>query len=167
MPENRCGTTERDPVFMPLTDQMRSLIAANLIALLRPQVRGTKWRLYGSSLRLPNPSSGASKRASVVIDGGNYQADAMEATAPHVVMDVFEDFDERDVAAFDSLETVVQYVLVSSNALSVSSWRRNAQGKLSIDQRLQGGQEYLLIDGLGEPLALVDIYDGTGLSSTP
>ncbi|WP_207461727.1 Uma2 family endonuclease [Azospirillum sp. SYSU D00513] len=156
------------PVMMTGGTQAHALIAANLIASLRPLLRGGPCRPGGSDLRVPMPGTGNSRYPDVTIDCGPFDRTSHDATEPAVVFEVLSKstrwYDQTTkLRDYDSVPSIRQYVCVSQDEPRVSVWTRGAEGRLLPRDDVTAGAVALEIAGHAVTLPLTDIYEGTGL----
>jgi Uma2 family endonuclease len=148
--------------------QAHALIAANLIALLRPRLRGTLCRPCGSDLRVAIAAAGNARYPDVTIDCGAFQGDSHVASEPAVIFEILS----KTTASFDltdklwdygSVASIKQYVCLHQDRVRILVWTRDAEGRLTLTHRIVDAAESLVVHGSGEPLAVAEIYEGTGL----
>jgi Uma2 family endonuclease len=148
--------------------QAHALIAANLIALLRPRLRGSPCRPCGSDLRVAIPATGNSRYPDVTIDCGPFRSESHVASEPAVVFEILS----KTTATFDltdklwdygSLASIRQYICLHQDRVRVLAWSRDAEGKLTLEERIVDRDENLAVHGVSEPLSVAEIYEGTGL----
>ncbi|MBE7186549.1 MAG: Uma2 family endonuclease [Methylobacterium mesophilicum] len=148
--------------------QAHALIAANLVAILRPMLRGSPCRPSGSDLRIPIPATGNSRYPDVTIDCGRFDPAAHDASEPAVVFEVLSKstgwYDQtQKVRDYDSVPSIRQYVCVSQSEARVSIWLRDGENRLvQRDDVLEGGIS-LALDASSQAVRLTEIYEGTGL----
>jgi Uma2 family endonuclease len=148
--------------------QAHALIAANLISLLRPMLRGKPCRPVGSDLRVLIPASGNSRYPDVTIDCGPFRGDSHVASEPTVVFEILSkttaSFDMTDkVWDYASVASVRQYVCLYQDRVRVLVWSRDAEGKLALTHRIVEKAEGLPICVADAPLSVADVYEGTAL----
>jgi Uma2 family endonuclease len=152
-------------VMMAGGTQAHALIAANIVALLRPLLRGSGCRPAGSDLRVSIPATGNARYPDATIDCGRFDPAAHDASEPRIVFEVLSKstgwYDQteklRDYAAVPAIR---QYVCVSQSERRVSVWLRDGEGRLVAQPDLVGAEDRLPIVGLDAPLALAGIYEG-------
>jgi Uma2 family endonuclease len=148
--------------------QAHALIAANLISLLRPLLRGTPCRPVGSDLRVLIPASGNSRYPDVTIDCGAFRSDSHMASEPTVVFEILSkttaSFDMTDkVWDYASVASVRQYFCLYQDRVRALVWSRDAEGKLALTDRILAKTDMLHVCVAGEPILVADVYEGTGL----
>ena len=147
--------------------QAHALIAANLISLLTPRLRGTPCRAVGSDLRVLIPESGNSRYPDVTVDCGPFRGDSHVASAPAVIFEILS----RTTAFFDIADKVLDYASVATvkqygmyqDRVRVLVWSRDAEGKLALTHRIVEKTEALEVCVTDKPISVADIYEGTGL----
>jgi Uma2 family endonuclease len=157
-------------VMMAGGTQAHALIATNLIALLRPGLRGSPCRPNGSDLRIPTPGTGNSRYPDVTIDCGKFNAAAHDASEPVVVFEVLSKstgwYDQtQKLRDYASVATIRQYVCISQSECRVSVWLRDVEGRLVQQGDLVELDAELAIVRLQQPLRVADIYEETGLAN--
>jgi Uma2 family endonuclease len=166
--ERRYELVDGRPVLMAGGTQAHALIAAGLLALLRPALRGTPCRAVGSDLRVPAPQTGNSRYPDVTIDCGEYRAESRDATGPAVLFEILSRstrwYDQtRKVEDYESLPSVRHYVCVSQDEMRVSIWLRDGSGRLVKQPDLVEPDDVVLLEHPSVVLRLGDIYEGTGV----
>jgi len=159
-------------IMMAGGTQAHAIIATNLIALLRPLLRGSSCRPSGSDLRIPTPETGNSRYPDVTIDCGKFDAAAHDASEPAVVFEVLSKstgwYDQtQKVKDYASVPTIRQYVCISQSEPRISVWLRDVEGRFVQQEDLVEIDGELAIAGLREPLRVADIYEETGFGDTP
>lgn len=166
--ERRYELIDGVAVMMTGGTQGHALIAANLIAALRPHLRGSPCRPSGSDMRVPIPGTGNSRYPDVTVDCGPFDRRSHDAARPTVVFEVLSDstgwFDQtRKLRDYDSVASIRCYVCISQSEPRVLVWRRDGSGRLIPDAVLTDGSLRLDLEGLAVALPLADIYEETGL----
>ncbi|MBB3952524.1 Uma2 family endonuclease [Aureimonas jatrophae] len=166
--ERRYELVDGVAVMMTGGTQGHALIAANIVAALRPRLRGSPCRPSGSDMRVPIPATGNARYPDVTVDCGPFDRSSHDASRPTVVFEVLSDstgwFDQtRKLRDYDSVASIRQYVCVSQSEPRVLVWRRDGSGRLVPDAILVKGALQLDFEGLMADLSLADIYEETGL----
>jgi len=148
--------------------QAHSLIAANLISLLHPRLRGGPCRPAGSDLRVVIPASGNARYPDVTIDCGPFRPECHVATAPTVVFEILSKstatFDIADkVWDYASVPSLQHYVCLHQDRVRVLVWTRDSEGKLALTHRLIDKADTLALSVADAALSIADVYEGTGL----
>lgn len=166
--ERRYEFVNGQAVMMAGGTRAHALIATNLLALLRPMLRGSSCLPSGSDLRVPIPATGNSCYPDVTIDCGPFDPDAHDAAEPTVIFEVLSKstgwYDQtQKVRDYASIPTVRQYICVSQSESRVSIWLRDGEGRLVQQDDVLDGEFLLAIDGDRRSLRVTEIYEGTGL----
>ncbi|MCQ8781333.1 Uma2 family endonuclease [Mangrovibrevibacter kandeliae] len=165
--ERRHAFIDGEVVMMTGGTQAHALIAANLLAFLRPALRGSLCRPFGSDMRLPIPDTGNSRYPDVMIDCGRFQQPEINASEPTVIFEVLSSstawYDQtRKLRDDESLPSLRQYVCVSQSERRVSVWTRDATGRLVPEPDLTGEDDALLLAIADIRLPLAAIYEDIG-----
>jgi Uma2 family endonuclease len=152
--------------------QAHALIAVNLISALRPLLRGSPCRPNGSDLKIVIPATGNSRYPDVTIDCGKFDPGSNAASEPTVVFEVLSKSTasiDKDDKLWDycSVPSIRQYICIYQDRLRVLDWRRNDEGRFALQNLILGPDDVLHVHGLGAPLTVAEIYEGTGLADTP
>lgn len=166
--ERRFELVDGQAVMMAGGTQAHALIAANIVAALRPLLRGRPCRPSGSDLRLPIPATGNSRYPDVTVDCGRFDPAARDASEPRIVFEVLSDstgwYDQtRKLRDYDGIPSIRQYVCVSQSERRVLAWRRDGAGRLVPDPVIVDGALSLDLEGPAIHLPLAAIYEETGL----
>ncbi len=148
-----------------------ALIAANIISVLRPMLRGSPCLPFGSDRRVPIPATRNSRYPDVTIDCGRFDPTARDASEPIVVFEVLSKstgwYDQtQKLRDYDSVPTVRQYVCVSQSEARVSVWLRDDNGRLAQKPDILTGGLPLALD---RPvvLSLDAIYEDIPFTGSP
>jgi len=100
-------------------------LAAAVIGLLSPQLRGSNCRAYDASLRVRTPSGLSTYPDVTVIRGPNerHEGDVQAVTNPTLIIEVVRRGDK--FTHYKTLPSLRQYVLVSHRERSVEVWTRD------------------------------------------
>ena len=163
---------DHQAVMMAGGTQAHALIATNLIALLRPRLRGSGCRPMGPDVRVPTPGTGNSRYPDVTIDCGKYDGPARDASEPAVIFEVLSKstgwYDQtQKVKDYASVSSIRQYVCISQSEPRISVWLRDEEGRLAQQDDLVEPGAALSIVGFEEPMRLIEVYEETGLVDAP
>ena len=163
---------DHQAVMMAGGTQAHGLITSNLIALLRPLLRGSGCRPMGPDMRVPTPGTGNSRYPDVTIDCGKFDGPSRDASEPSVIFEVLSKstgwYDQtQKVKDYASVSTIRQYVCISQSEPRISVWLRDEDGRLVQLDDLVERDAALSIVGFQEPMRLVEIYEETGLVDEP
>lgn len=145
--------------------QAHALVAANLVSLLRPLLRGTPCRPSGSDLRIPIPVTGNVRYPDVTIDCGRFDPASHDASDPRIVFEVLSQstgwYDQtRKLRDYESVLSIRQYICVSQSETRVSIWLRDGDQRFKAEDDIVEGTVHL---ALGEAMPMIwlkDIYEG-------
>ncbi len=98
--------------------QVHALIASNLIAFLRPKLRGGPCRPSGSDLRIPIPATGNLRYPDVTIDCGRFDPSSLNVSEPTVVFEILS----RSTGWYDQTTKLRDYETVPASG-SMSAYR--------------------------------------------
>lgn len=151
------------PIMMAGGSQAHSLIAVNIIALLRPLLRGSPCRLAGSDLRTPIEKTGNSRYGDVVIDCGNFEPKSNEASEPTVIFQILSRstgwYDQsQKLADYEALETVRHYICLSQDEPRVSIWMRSGM-RFEKQPDIVGLGNSFPVFGIDGFLKVSDVYE--------
>lgn len=155
------------PVMMTGGTQAHWLIAGNIVATLRPLLRGSPCRAGGSDLRVVT-GNGNVRYPDAVIDCGTLRPDSRDASEPTVVFEVLSrstawiDLHAK-LRDYDATPSVRLYVVVSQDTSWVALWTRDPSGRLAVAAALSGLDEAVPLDRLDAALPLAEIYEGLAL----
>jgi Uma2 family endonuclease len=169
--ERRHEFVDGRPRMMTGGTQAHAVIAANVVSLLRPMLRGSPCRPTGSDLRVPIPANGNSRYPDVTIDCGPFDPAARNATEPTVVFEVLSKstawYDQtQKVRDYESVETIRQYVCISQSEARVTVWLRDRDGRFAQQPDIAGGELTVLASVAPIRLPLSGIYEDTGVPSS-
>ncbi len=108
----------------------------------------------------------------MTIDCGPFRPEAHDASEPRVVFEVLSQstgwYDQtRKLRDYERVDSIQQYVCISQSEARVSLWLRGKDGRLVPQDDILQGEVAIHLGPHAPPLALADIYDGTGLVSKP
>ena len=159
------------PVMMTGGTQAHWLVATNIVAALRPALRGSPCRPGGSDLRIVT-GNGNVRYPDALIDCGDLRPDSREASEPAIVFEVLS----RSTAwidlhiklrDYDATPSVRMYVVVSPDTPWVALWTRDGRGRLAVAAALSALTDTIALDPPGVRLTLAEIYDGLSLPPAP
>ncbi len=142
-------------------------LAAAVIGLLFPQLRGGRCRAYDADLRVRTPS-GLATYPDVTIVCGPTERDAEDpqaVTNPSIIIEVLsrstEEYDRGDkFEHYKSLPSLRQYLLVSPRERCVEVWTRGESGWMLAIPR-EGTNAELVVD------AALDVHELYSASAEP
>lgn len=145
-----------------------SLIASNIIASLRPALRGSPCRPNGSDLRLPIPQLGNSRYPDITVDCGEFDPNARDAARPTVIFEILSKstgfFDvEHKVDEYATLPSVEQYICVAQSELRLMVWNRSGDKLVRTLPNITDPKAELSLPSLNVTLTMEEIYEGLDL----
>lgn len=146
------------------------LIGANLIAALRPRLRGGPCVVQGSNLKIVARASGAVMYPDLFVRCGPLAADATRCETPVVVVEVLSTSTaQRDLTrkkyAYQSIPTVRAIVHVSQREAWVDIVRRTEHGWA--DGYVEGMEAVLELPEIGVAVPLAEIYEDVAFEPVP
>ena len=147
-----------------------NLISANLIAALRPQLRGGPCVVQGSNLKIVARSAGAVMYPDLFVRCGPLPASATSCESPVVVVEVLSTSTaQRDLTrkkyAYQSIPSVAAIVYVSQREPWVDIVRRTEHGWA--DGYVEGMDAALEPPEIGVTVPLVLIYEDVAFEPAP
>ena len=147
--------------------QAHNRLAFSFIVAVGSQLRGGSCRGYNSDMRVHIPATGLYTYPDVVVACGQPKfLDAVQDTLlnPTLIVEVLSPSTEaynrgRKFENYRSLDSLREYLLISSERISVDLFTRQPDGKwlLSSADRMDGS---LGLESIGAKLALADLYAG-------
>ncbi|MBD2484266.1 Uma2 family endonuclease [Planktothrix sp. FACHB-1365] len=138
-----------------------NIIAGNILALLRPHLRGSSCRVFVSDMKVK------------VQDDIFYYPDLLVTcnpqdnhryfkTQPSLIIEVLsestETTDRREkLMNYQTLDSLKEYVLVSQNQMQVEVYRQDDQGNWTI--QILGQKDDLILESVGLTLTMAQIYE--------
>lgn len=146
------------------------LIGANLIAALRPQLRGGPCMVQGSNLKIVARSAGAVMYPDLFVRCAPLPVDATSCETPVVVVEVLSTSTaQRDLTrkkyAYQSIPSVAAIVYVSQREPWVDIVRRTEHGWA--DGYVEGMDAVLELPEIGAAVPLALIYEDVAFEPAP
>jgi Uma2 family endonuclease len=140
-------------------------LAAAVIGLLFPQLRGSPCRAHDADLRVRVPKTGLATYPDVTIVCGPSQRDPEDdnaVTNPTLVVEVLsastEDYDRGDkFEHYKGLSSLSEYVLVSHRERKVEVWVRDPEGTWTCNTARSG--EVARLASIGARLDVDELYE--------
>lgn len=159
-----------EPRMMAGGSQVHALIAANLIAFLRPTLRGTPCRPSGFDLRIPIPETGNLRYPDVTIDCGPFDPSARSAGAPSVVFEILSRstgwYDQTTkLRDYETVPSIRQYVCISQSEQLVSVWIKGDDGRWGPSMDTRDSAASIFLPHLNVLLPMSIIYDETNIAA--
>ena len=152
------------PRLMTGGTQAHWLIAGNIVAALRPRLRGSPCRAGGSDLRVVT-GNGNVRYPDAMIDCGALRPDSPDVSEPTVVFEILS----RSTALidlhaklrdYDATPGIRLYVVVAQDTPWVAVWTRDPSGRLAVAAALAEPEAVLALDPAPAALPLAEIYEG-------
>ena len=143
-----------------------NVISSNLVALIRPHLRGKPCRVFSSDMKLTIASANnATYYPDVMVVCDRTDSDPYVKQKPCLLIEVLSPstamLDRREkLFNYQKLESLQEYVLVSQSEIKVELYRRDPEGWLV--QSLSVG-EILQLQSIDLEIALSDIYEDVEL----
>ena len=140
-----------------------SAIAANLIALLRPHVRGRNCRVLGSDAKVGISKSGEFFYPDLLVTCDDRDRHSAKAVFyPTLIIEVLSPSTEAynrggKFARYRQLNSLCEYVLVSSERFCVEAFRLNERGKWELTPYGEG--DLVQLASIGFECAIANIYE--------
>jgi Uma2 family endonuclease len=159
-------------VAMSGAREAHTLIAGNIFASLKAQLRGHGCRVYMVDMRVRTTASGAYTYPDVVAACGHREfLDGIRDTLlnPTVIFEVLSPSTERHDRTrkfryYKTIDSLQQYVLVAADSASLDVFTRPVEGDWTWKNAL-GLEETLEIASIGCRLALSDVYEDVEFES--
>ena len=144
--------------------KIHNYITTALVGLLWNLLRGTDFEVLGSDMRVFNPQNGSYFYPDIVISDG--EAKTIEndnLINPILVIEVASPstavFDKTDkFIAYRSIETLKEYVLVSTELPQMEVFRKNDKGEWSVET-VHGLDKTALLQSVGVSVLLKDVFE--------
>jgi len=144
--------------------KIHNYITTALVGLLWNLLRGTDFEVLGSDMRVFNPQNGSYFYPDIVISDG--EAKTIEndnLINPILVIEVASPstavFDKTDkFIAYRSIETLKEYVLVSTELPQMEVFRKNDKGEWSVET-VHGLDKTALFQSVGASVFLKDVFE--------
>ena len=144
-----------------------NVIASNLIACIRPCLRGSSYRVFSSDMKLTIASANnATYYPDVMIVCDRTDNDAYVKQKPCLIIEVLSPstamLDRREkLFNYQKLESLQEYVLVSQSELKVELYRKDRDGGWLV--QCLGAGDSLHLQSIDLAIALSEIYEDVRL----
>lgn len=143
-----------------------NLIAGNILALLRPHLRGSSCRAFVSDMKVEIQTS--SQRADffyypdVVVTCDPLDRERYFLTSPCLVIEILspstQATDKREKRInYQTISSLQEYVLVSQDEIKVEVYRRDKNNNWTVETLNKNDE--LQLDSVGLTLTMADIYE--------
>ncbi|CTQ47289.1 Uma2 family endonuclease [Roseibium aggregatum] len=142
-------------------------VAANVLIVLKTQLKGTRCRAFGSGIRIRTPETGNVRYPAASIDCGDFHPDAKDPEKPTVIFDVvsasaeISDLEQRQ-RDYGSVPTITDYIVIRYDVVSVEVWRRAEDGTLRCPGAITDLNSVIDLPEIGVEIPTMDVYDGAG-----
>lgn len=141
-----------------------NLIVTNIIALLRPHLRGSSCRAFVSDMKVKIKLQTANifYYPDLFVTCNSNDNERYFKTSPNLIVEVLSDStattDQREKRInYQTLESLQEYILVSQDQIKVEVYRKDNQGNWSVETL--GKDDNLKLDSVGLNLTMADIYE--------
>ncbi|BAZ41275.1 hypothetical protein NIES4101_72370 [Calothrix sp. NIES-4101] len=141
-----------------------NLIAINIIALLRPHLRGTPCRAFVSDMKVKIKVQKADifYYPDLLVTCDPNDKEKYFKTRPTLIVEVLsnstKNTDKREKRInYQSIESLQEYVLVSQEEIKVEVYHRDTQGNWLLE--ILGKDDELSLNSIGLSLTMADIYE--------
>jgi Uma2 family endonuclease len=141
-----------------------NLIATNIIALLRPYLRGTPCRAFVSDMKVKLKVQKADifYYPDILVTCDPNDGEKYFKTRPTLIVEVLSNstktIDKREKRLnYQSIESLREYVLVSQDEIKVEVYRKNDRENWSLT--ILGKNDELSLDSIGLTLTMAEIYE--------
>lgn len=144
--------------------KIHNYITTALVGLLWNLLRGTDFEVLGSEMRVFNPQNGSYFYPDIVISDGEAQTiENDNLINPVLVIEVASPstavFDKTDkFIAYRSIQTLKEYVLVSTELPQMEVFRKNDKGEWSVET-VHGLDKTALFQSVGVSVLLKDVFE--------
>ncbi|BAZ47541.1 hypothetical protein NIES4103_01420 [Nostoc sp. NIES-4103] len=141
-----------------------NLITGNIIALLRPHLRGTPSRAFVSDMKVKLKVQKADifYYPDILVTCDPNDRERYFKTRPTLIVEVLSNstktIDKREKRLnYQNIESLQEYVLVSQEEIKVEVYRKDDQGNWSLT--ILGKDDELRLDSIGLNLTMAEIYE--------
>ncbi len=148
-----------------------NLIVTNMIALLRPHLRGISCRTFASDMKVKVSVQKADifYYPDLLVTCDSNDNERYYKTSPNLIVEVLsnstEATDKREKRLnYQSIESLQEYVLISQEEIRVEVYRRNNQSNWSVETL--GKNDKLQLNSVGLTLTMAEIYEDVNPEKT-
>ena len=141
-----------------------NLIATNIIAILRPQLRGTSCRVFMSDMKVKIKINNTNifYYPDVMVTCNSEDKEKYFKTHPSLIIEVLSSstatIDKREKRLnYQHIDSLKEYVLVYQNQIKVEVCRQDDQGNWSTE--VLGKDHKLQLESVNLTLTMADIYE--------
>ncbi|MDJ0649195.1 MAG: Uma2 family endonuclease [Xenococcaceae cyanobacterium MO_188.B19] len=144
--------------------EAHNLIVTNLIAILRPHLRGSSCRAFVSDMKVKVKAQQADifYYPDLLVTCDPNDSKKYFKTNPNLIVEVLSDStettDRREKRLnYQTIKSLQEYVLVSQNEMKVEIYRRDKNDNWTVETL--GKNDNLVLDSVGLTLTMADIYE--------
>ena len=141
-----------------------NLITANIIALLRPHLRGTDCRAFVSDMKVKVTVKKVDifYYPDLLVTCDPEDKERYFKTRPSLIVEVLSDStattDKREKRLnYQTLDSLQEYILISQDKIQVEVYRQDTQGNWSM--QTLGKDDTLKLESIGLKLTMAEIYE--------
>ena len=141
-----------------------NLIVTNIIALLRPHLRGTPCRTFASDMKVKVKVQKADifYYPDVLVTCEQNDNERYFKTSPNLIVEVLSNStkttDKREKRLnYQNIESLQEYVLVSQDEIKVEVYRKDIQGNWLM--QILGKDDELRLDSIDLTITMAEIYE--------
>lgn len=144
-----------------------AVLAANIIAALKPRLRGGPCAPIGSDVRVENPR-GVVRYPDVTVDCGRRGPGELLLHSPRVIFEVLSPSNTfsqqlRLLEDYQAIESVMHIVFVSQTEALAHAWTRAGAGWARSDH--EGLEAIIRLENIGCELPLAEVYEGVAFTA--
>lgn len=144
--------------------EAHNLIVTNIIALIRPHIRGTSCKAFVSDMKVKIKTQNADifYYPDLLVTCDPQDNKRYFKTKPSLIIEVLsrstETTDRREKRInYQSIESLEEYVLISQNQIKVEMYRKDDDGNWSM--KTLGENDTVSFSSVGLTLTMADIYE--------
>lgn len=144
--------------------EAHNLIVTNLIAILRPHLRGSSCRVFVSDMKVKVKTQNADifYYPDLLVTCDSNDNKKYFKTNPNLIVEVLsnstETTDKREKRVnYQNIESLQEYVLVSQDEIKVEVYRKDNEGNWTVETL--GKDDNLQLSSVGLTLTMADIYE--------
>jgi Uma2 family endonuclease len=141
-----------------------NLISTNIIALLRPHLRGTDCRAFVSDMKVKIQVKNVDifYYPDLLVTCDRQDTERYFKTRPSLIIEVLSDStattDKREKRLnYQTLDSLQEYILISQDKIQVEVYRQDIQGNWSM--QTLGKDDILKLESVGLKLTMAEIYE--------
>ena len=166
--EERYEFVNGELVEVEVAKAIHEILVNTIGALLFIALRGTKYQPLNSNVKIAIDAKGNYRYADVsVVEKETIALDSDMLSNPEVIIEVLSDSTEnldrtKKFEEYQTLESLKEYVLVSTEKAQVEIYRRNNRTEWTY-QVLQNKTDIVQLQSIGIEMSVAEIYERTNL----